>query len=87
MSTPFANELRRLREARGLTYRQVADAIGSPMSTITSLEAGLNTPRAITLFRLAAVYGVPIEHFREFLDPGFYPDIAPRPAMGRPKRQ
>ncbi len=52
------------REAKGMTQRQLADAIGSSFWAVSSWERGVRMPAADTFQRLARVLGVPMEQFR-----------------------
>lgn len=57
----FAKKLRRLRDERKETRREVAIAAGITENTIYSLEMGENTnPRLLTLEKLAGYYGVSV---------------------------
>lgn len=53
--------LRELREAAGLTQREVAIAVGVSRATIQNAEAGVFTPRVDALVRMADAYGVPVD--------------------------
>ena len=56
-----ATELKRLRESRGMTQRQLAAQIGANASAISRIEKGDRDPLATTAARLARVFDVPIE--------------------------
>jgi Zn-dependent peptidase ImmA (M78 family)/transcriptional regulator with XRE-family HTH domain len=45
------------RKARGMTQRQVADAIGVARTTITAMEKGERPPKPAELIQLASLYG------------------------------
>jgi putative transcriptional regulator len=74
------NSLRALREARGWTQAAVADRLGVSRQTVNALETGRYDPSLPLAFRLAALFGRPIEQL-------FHPDeddAAPAPqAVGR----
>lgn len=53
----LAFEIRRLREARGLSQRELAERVGTTQSAIARLEAGNNSPSLPTLDRIAAALG------------------------------
>jgi transcriptional regulator with XRE-family HTH domain len=53
----LAGALRFLRERRGLTQRQLADAIESPLKQINAYENGRQRPRIETLERILAAVG------------------------------
>jgi transcriptional regulator with XRE-family HTH domain len=57
--TAIADTLRTLREARGLTQRELAQAVGLPRSSLTDMESGrVASPRRDVLDALAATLGV-----------------------------
>ena len=57
-------EVRRLREAAGLSQRQLAEKMGSTQSVIARLEAGGVEPTLATLDRAAAALGADLNvHF------------------------
>jgi HTH-type transcriptional regulator/antitoxin HipB len=49
--------VRELRQAAGLTQKQLADCIGTSQSAIARLELGGSSPRLDTLARLSAALG------------------------------
>ena len=53
--------LLRLREAAGLTQRELADRAGASQKSVSSWEAGERVPSPAALARLAAALGVPTE--------------------------
>lgn len=57
--------LRQAREAAGLNQREAAKAAGISRGTIQNAEAGLSSPRAEALMRIAEVYGVTVDSFFE----------------------
>jgi transcriptional regulator with XRE-family HTH domain len=54
-------EVKRRREARGLTQRELGAAVGVNATTICRLERGSRVPLAVTCARIAQELGVPIE--------------------------
>lgn len=56
----LAANLRRLRQARGLTQEAVADAAGLRQALISELEAGKRDVRLDSLARLAAALDAPM---------------------------
>ena len=54
----LAMEIRGLREARGLTQRELAEQVGTTQSAIARLEAGNISPSLPTLERIATALGV-----------------------------
>src|SRR6516162_10562707 len=82
-------QLRRLREARGLTTAQAAEVIRATHSKVSRLERGRSTPRQRDVADLLTLYGVTDEAEREKLlvlarqarAPGWwqrYSDILPK---------
>jgi transcriptional regulator with XRE-family HTH domain len=57
----LAANVRRLRDARGLSQQQIAKAAGMPRPTWASLEAGGANPTLAVLARVAAALSVSIE--------------------------
>src|SRR5205807_2293586 len=78
----FAGRLRELREAKGWTRNQLADAAGMAMDGVAHLELGRRKPTWETVLALAAALGVDCTAFtkppaeREPAKPG-------RPAKGK----
>ena len=70
----------RIRQARndlGLTQLELARRLGyTSEKTISDIERGINSVDPHVLMRLAHVAGVDIAFF---VDPGYYPRVAPRP--------
>jgi transcriptional regulator with XRE-family HTH domain len=56
----FAENLRRLRLAAGLTQEQLSDATQLDPAEISRLERGIRDPRLRTLVRVARGLGVPL---------------------------
>jgi transcriptional regulator with XRE-family HTH domain len=52
------NNVRRLREKKGLTQEQFADVSGFSQQYISSLERGRRNPTIITIYELAVALGV-----------------------------
>lgn len=62
MAVPIANQIRRLRfEAGEMTQGQLAERIGMTRQTVAAIEAGKYSPSLEAAFRIAAVFGVPLE--------------------------
>jgi transcriptional regulator with XRE-family HTH domain len=83
-SMHFANRLRSIREAAGLSQYEVARRSGLSRETLSKLEKGDREPSWGTIQLLALVLKVPCT---EFLDPAVKPpeDTGPRP-RGRPAK-
>lgn len=61
LSASLAENLRRLREARGFTQQQLSDACGVPRPTLAHLESGSANPTLSVMARVAATLGVAME--------------------------
>ncbi len=60
----IGEEVRRLREAAGLSQRELAERMGSSQSVVARLEAGGVEPTLATLDRVAAALGADLDiHF------------------------
>lgn len=57
----LANKLRYLREQKGMTKKEIADAVGVHPSSIGNLEKG-SIPQADLLFSLAQLFDVSMEY-------------------------
>lgn len=66
----FTTTLRELRDARGLTQEQVAEAAGTSQSHYSKIELGRVSPTIRTVKKIADVLGVdPIELLRGVAEP------------------
>lgn len=66
MATTLGTRLRRLREAKGMTLQQVADAVGCTRGYIWELEMkDGQRPSAERVFLLAKTFGVTVEDLME----------------------
>lgn len=70
----FADRLRDLREARGVSRQQLADVSGISRGAIRNYEQALREPTFDTVCKMADALGVSLEEFR---------DVAPVKAKGR----
>src|SRR6201995_1945294 len=61
LSTNLADNLRQLRDARGLTQQQMAKLSGLPRATWANLESGGANPTLTVLHRVARPLQVPME--------------------------
>lgn len=68
------NRIAMLRVERGITRRELADALGVHYQTVGYLERGEYAPSLHLALRIAAYFGVPVE-FVFSLEP--FPRIAP----------
>jgi transcriptional regulator with XRE-family HTH domain len=81
----FAERLRSIREAAGLSQYEVARRTGLSRETLSKLEQGDREPGWETVQLLAHVLGVACT---EFMDPGVKPPVLEAPApRGRPKKE
>ena len=64
-SMKLGRRLRAAREARGLSQRAVADALGVPRTAVTQVEAGNRSVSTLELTKLADCYRRPVSHFLE----------------------
>lgn len=60
-SSNLATNIKRLRERRGLTQKELADASGVPRPTIANLESGVANPTLSVLLKVAASLGAVVE--------------------------
>ena len=61
-SARIQNEIRRLRFERGeMTQRELAERIGVTRQTVNAIEGGKYSPSLEVAFRIAEVFGVPLE--------------------------
>ena len=61
MADMLHNRLRDLREAKGITQAQLAEAIGVSRKTVNTVENGVFVPSTIIALKLAAVLGETVE--------------------------
>ena len=62
MTVPIANQIRRLRFEHGeMTQSELAERIGMTRQTVAAIEAGKYSPSLEAAFRIAQVFGVPLE--------------------------
>jgi transcriptional regulator with XRE-family HTH domain len=76
----FAGRLRELREARGWTQQQLADASGVTASTVRCIEQGWNKPAWDTVLALCQALAVRPDAFTQA------PADRPPPRPGRPRK-
>ena len=73
--------VRELREARGLSQRELAARMGTTQSVVGRLEAGGSRPTIVTLDRVADALGLRLEvRFHDV-------QASPKPPMRRPTRK
>lgn len=71
METPTVNKLsqylKELRKSHGYQQEFVASHLNITRQTYSHYETGRITPPVNSLYNLAALYGIPVENFMEFL--------------------
>jgi putative transcriptional regulator len=77
--TDFAKRLKELREAAGLTQKELAEKATVGQRTVSHLEQGAQTPSWATVMKLAEALGI---DSTAFLQP---PKTRRKPRRGRPK--
>ena len=61
------NGIRRLRfDHNGMTQQELADRVGVTRQTINAIELGKYSPSLEVAFRIAAVFGVPLEQVFQY---------------------
>lgn len=64
---PISNEIRRLRFENGeMTQQQLARRVGVTRQTINAIELGKYSPSLEVAFRIASVFGVPLEQVFQY---------------------
>jgi putative transcriptional regulator len=64
---PITNHIRRLRfEHQEMTQQALADRIGVTRQTVNAIELGKYSPSLEVAFRIAAVFGLPLEQVFQF---------------------
>ena len=67
MTRPVANQIRRFRfERNEMTQQELADRIGVTRQTVNAIELGKYSPSLEVAFRIALVFGVPLEEVFEY---------------------
>ena len=61
MSSPILNTIRDLRGVRSMTQQELADLIGVTRQTVNAIEGDKYSPSLEVAFRIAEVFGVPLE--------------------------
>ena len=66
---PISNRIRRLRfEAGEMTQQELAKRIGVTRQTVNAIELGKYSPSLEVAFRIAVVFGVPLEEVFQYHD-------------------
>jgi putative transcriptional regulator len=75
------NTIRRLRFDRDeMTQQELADKIGVTRQTVNAIELGKYSPSLEVAFRIAAVFGVPLDQVFQYDDTQFKPEKARKKA-------
>ena len=61
MSSRIRNTIRELRAGRGMTQQELANLISVTRQTVVAIEGDKYSPSLEVAFRIAAVFGVPLE--------------------------
>ena len=64
------NRVRELRAAREITQQQLAERIDLTRQTVIAIEGDKYSPSLETAFRIANVFGVPLEEVFQYQDDG-----------------
>ena len=68
MALPIANQIRRLRFEHGeMTQAELAERIGMTRQTVAAIEAGKYSPSLEAAFRIAEVFGAPLDQVFQWL--------------------
>ena len=59
--TRVTNRIRDLREGAGLSQGELAEGIGVTRQTVNAIEQGKYSPSLEVAFKIARVFGVPLE--------------------------
>lgn len=69
-ASPVSNHIRRLRfEHKEMTQQALAERIGVTRQTVNAIELGKYSPSLEVAFRIAAVFGEPLEAVFQFREP------------------
>lgn len=60
------NQIRDLRATHAMTQQDLADRIGVTRQTIIAIEQDKYSPSLETAFKIALVFGVPLEHVFQY---------------------
>jgi len=68
LALPIANQIRRLRFEHGeMTQAELAERIGMTRQTIAAIEAGKYSPSLEAAFRIAQVFGAPLDQVFQWI--------------------
>ena len=67
MAKTIVNKIRRLRfDRKEMTQQELADKIGVTRQTVNAIELGKYSPSLEVAFRIADVFGVPLEQVFQY---------------------
>jgi putative transcriptional regulator len=69
MKSPLRNTIRELRAVRSMTQQELADLISVTRQTVIAIEGDKYSPSLETAFRIAHVFGVPLEQVFQYTPP------------------
>ena len=69
MSSRIRNTIRELRAARSMTQQELADLIYVTRQTVVAIEGDKYSPSLEVAFRVAHVFGVPLEQVFQYQVP------------------
>lgn len=69
MSSCLSNTIRELRAARSMTQQELADLIFVTRQTVIAIERDKYSPSLEVAFRIAHVFGVPLEQVFQYAAP------------------
>jgi putative transcriptional regulator len=69
MKSALSNTIRELRAARSLTQQELADLISVTRQTVIAIEGDKYSPSLEVAFRIAHVFGVPLETVFQYHPP------------------
>lgn len=64
----LSNSIRELRADRSMTQQQLADSIGVTRQTVIAIEGDKYSPSLEVAFRIAQVFGKPLESVFQYRD-------------------
>jgi putative transcriptional regulator len=69
VSSPIRNTIRELRADRSMTQQELADLIYVTRQTVVAIEGDKYSPSLEVAFRIAHVFGVPLEQVFQYHAP------------------
>ena len=69
MKSSLRNTIRELRAARSMTQQELADLISVTRQTVIAIEGDKYSPSLEVAFRIAHVFGVPLEQVFQYNPP------------------